>query len=283
MIDLLISLIESTIRLSTPLILASLGALVCEKSGVVNIAIEGIMLVGAFSAATVAYYTNSFVLGFLGGAFFSMIFSLTYGVMVIYLKAGMIVSGTAFNLIAQGMTPILSKVFFESATATPSLPIKARAEAMGTYLAFGMTALIYIWLSRIKSGLWLSFAGEDPKILTSAGINVRHVRILALVVSGILIGLAGATLSIQLSSSFTKNMTAGRGFIALATVILGKWRPIPTCLACLFFGAFDAIMISVQGISLIPVSLAQVVPYLLTLLVLSGFLGTARPPSALST
>jgi general nucleoside transport system permease protein len=229
-------LLGSTLRVSTPLIFAALGGLMCERSGVINIALEGLMLAGAFCAASASIATKSEYLGVLGGACAGLVFAFFYGIFVIELKANQIVAGTAINMLAAGITPLLSKILFSSSTSTPSLPLDMRFQSAPVWLAFLCLLAVWMGMKYTPLGLWVGFAGEHPEALDSAGVRVNRVRWFAVLASGCLAGLGGASLSLFLSSSFTRNMTAGRGFMAIAALIFGKWRPIQTGIACLLFG-----------------------------------------------
>jgi len=287
--DLLTSSLElfgSTLRVSTPLLFAALGGMMSERSGVINIALEGIMLMGAFGATTVALATHSPWLGAVGAVIISVLFTVFYAVSVIELKANQIVAGMAMNMLAAGITPFLSKVFYNSSTSTPSLPLELRFQSAPVWAAWICVLLSWLWMNHTPSGLWVRFAGEHPEALDSAGVGVKRVRWGAVLMSGCLAGLGGASLSVFLASSFTRNMTAGRGFMALAALIFGKWKPIPTALACLFFGFSDAMQIRLQGVVLwgtepVPVQFIQILPYLVTVLVLAGVVGQSRAPRAL--
>ena len=276
----------STLRVSTPLLLAALGGLISERSGVTNIALEGLMLVGAFSSAVVAYYAHSTVLGVFAGMMAGAALAAVYGIVVIRLRANQIVAGTAINMLAFGMVPFLSKIICGSTGSTPQIPLAERFTLAPMFWAFGLVFLIHFWMRFTLSGLWIGFAGENPEALNSAGIRVNRVRWSAVLLSGMLAGLGGMSLSVFLSSSYSRNMTAGRGFMALAAVVFGKWRPIPTLVACLLFGFVDALQIRLQGVILwgtqpVPVQWIQILPYCVTVLVLAGVVGQSRAPRAL--
>lgn len=291
------SLFASTIRMSTPLVFGALAGLVCERSGVINIALEGMMLIGAFAAAVAAYSLHlSFPdfaafspwAGLCFASFCGIIIAVVYGVFVIELKANQIVAGTAINLLAVGLAPFLCKILYGSTGATPALPVASRFQMAPVFIAAALIVIASAWLKYMPSGLWLQFSGEHPDSVNSAGIRVNRVRWTAVMLSGALAGIGGASLSIFLSSSFSRNMTAGRGFMALAALIFGKWRPIQTALACLLFGFADALQIRLQGVTLwgetaIPVQFIQILPYLVTVLVLAGVVGKSRAPKALGT
>jgi ABC-type uncharacterized transport system permease subunit len=281
-----LTLLTSTLRVSTPLLLAALGGLVSERSGVINIALEGMMLVGAFAAASVALATGSAWLGAAAGALAGVALAAVYAVFVIRFRANQIVAGTAINMLALGLTPFLSKIFFASTGATPAVPIDGRFQIAPVYWAAFLTVAVWAWMRWTPSGLWVRFAGEKPEALNAAGVRVNRVRWMAVLTSGALAGLGGASLSIFLSSAFSRNMTAGRGFMALAAMIFGKWKPIPTAIACLLFAFADALQIQLQGVVLwgtepVPVQFIQILPYVMTILVLAGVVGQSRAPRAL--
>src|SRR5262249_4403670 len=169
--------------------------------------------------------------------------------------------------------------------STPAIPINERFQSAPLYLSWVLVLICWLLLKHTPAGLWLGFAGEHPEALEAAGISVNRVRWMSVLLSGALAGLGGATLSIFLSSSYSKNMTAGRGFMALAALIFGKWKPLPAALACVLFGFAEAAQIRLQGASLggvqIPVQFIQILPYVVTILVLAGFVGRSRPPRAL--
>ena len=218
----LISILLSTFRVSVPLVFAAMGGIMSERSGVINIALEGLMLVGAFAAATAATLTHSPWMGALFGVLAGVVLAALYAVFVIQFRADQIVAGTAVNLFAFGVTPLLTKAFFDSTGATPSLE---RADRFGNeplYLALLVVVGIAFWFRHSRLALWLGFAGEHPEALSTAGIRVRSVRWFGVLAAGALAGLGGATLSIFLSSSFSRGMTAGRGFMALAALIFGN-------------------------------------------------------------
>jgi ABC-type uncharacterized transport system permease subunit len=278
----------STLRVSTPLLFAALGGLVSERAGVINIALEGMMLVGAFAGAVVALRSHSPWAGAGAAAAAGTALAALYGVCVIGLRANQIVAGAAINMMAAGTVPFASKLLFDSTGSTPALAMEQRFESAPVWMAWGLVAALAWTLRHLPIGMWIRFAGEHPKALDSAGIRVNRVRWFAVLLSGALAGLGGASLSIFLSSSFSRNMTAGRGFMALAAMIFGKWKPIPTAVACLLFGLADALQIRLQGVALwgeepVPVQFIQILPYVVTVLVLAGVVGQSRAPKALGT
>ncbi len=282
-----IALIWSTIRLSTPLILAALGGLFSERSGVVNIALEGMMLAGAFTAAAVTFATGSPWLGLIGAIAAGVAVAAIHAVACIRYRADHVVVGTAINILMIGLPGFLSGAFFLSSGATPQLPIEQLIPRAPIVLAFSLVPLSWYVLYRTAFGLRLRAVGENPEAADAAGINVAKIRYSGVLLSGALAAIGGAYLSIGQSSLFTRNMTSGRGFIALAALIFGKWRPVQTLLACLFFGFTEAVTIQMQGVvklpsgADIPVQFIQMVPYVLTIVVLAGFIGHSRPPRAL--
>jgi len=279
-------ILGSTLRVSTPLIFAAMGGLLSERSGVIQIALEGMMLIGAFAAAAVAGLAHSPWCGALAALVAGALVATVYAQFVISWRANQIVAGTAINLLAAGLTPSLCKNFFDSSSATPSLEIGERFQYAPMVFVWCFVGLFVFWIQRTPSGLWLRFAGENPLALESAGVRVNRVRWFAVIGSGVFAGLGGASLSIFLASSFSRNMTAGRGFMALAALIFGKWQPLAAAGACLLFGLADALQIRLQGVVLwgsqpVPVQFIQILPYALTILVLAGFVGHSRAPRAL--
>lgn len=282
-----ISLIWSTIRLSTPLILAALGGLFSERSGVINIALEGMMLAGAFTGAAVTYATGSPWIGLLAAIAAGVCIALIHAVASIRYKADQVVVGTAINILMLGLPGFLSGAFFLSSGSTPQLPIEQLIPRAPIVMAFAFVPLTWYVLYRTPFGLRLRAVGENPEAADAAGIDVAKMRYSGVLLSGALAAIGGAYLSIGQASLFTRNMTSGRGFIALAALIFGKWRPVETLLACLFFGFTEAVTIQMQGVVTlpsgepIPVHFIQMVPYVLTMVVLAGFIGHSRPPRAL--
>lgn len=282
-----IALIFSTIRLSTPLILAALGGLFSERSGVINIALEGMMLAGAFTAAAVTHAVGSPYVGLLAGMGAGMLVAAIHAVVCIRYRADQVVTGTAINILMIGMPPFLSGAFFLSSGATPQIPKGNLIPTIPIVIAFLLVPLTWYVLYKTPFGLRLRSVGENPEAADAAGVRVTRMRYAGVLLSGILAGIGGAYLSIGQSSLFTRNMTSGRGFIALAALIFGKWRPVQTMLACLLFGFTEAVTIQMQGVVKlpsgedIPIQFIQMVPYLLTIIVLAGFIGSSRPPKAL--
>ena len=303
---------DATIRVSVPLILCALAGLVVERSGVIDIGLEGKMLAAAFGAATVAALTGSAWLGLLGGMGVSVLLALLHGFACITHRGNQIVSGVAINILASGLTVLLGISWFSMGGQTPPLTGDARfssltfpgAEAVVdvpllghiysellsghnivVYIAFLTVPLVWWLIYRTRFGLRLRATGENPAAVDTAGISVVRMRYLALIICGILCGIAGAYLSTGHGAGFLREMTAGKGFIALAAMIFGKWRPVPVLFACLLFGFLDAIAIRLQGVELpvigeMSVQFIQALPYILTVVLLAGFIGRAIAPKA---
>ena len=310
---LLLSLAASTVRLAAPLVLAALAGLYAERSGVVDIGLEGKMLAAAFAGAAVAALTGSAALGLGAGIAAALVLALLHGVAAIAGGADQIVSGMALNLIAAGATPSLASAWFGQRGTTPPLPAGARfgpitlplAQSLGevpiagrvyttiisghslpVYLAWLAVPLTAFVLSYTGFGLRLRAVGESPEAVNAAGLSVARLRFTALAVNGVLCGLAGVCLSMAQGNGFLRDMSAGRGYLALAALIFGKWRPWPVLAACLLFAAADAVQARLQGVVLpgigaVPVQLIQALPYMITVVILAGLVGTARPPRVL--
>jgi ABC-type uncharacterized transport system permease subunit len=280
-----VQLAASTLRLASPLLLAAMGGLISERSGVINIALEGFMLMGAFAGAVATHQFQDPWMGMLAGMIVGGFFAAIYAFFAIELKANQIVAGTAMNFLAAGLTPFFCKILFDVSGSTPTLPIGIRFGMEPILGAWVLLALLAVLWSKTPVGIWTRFAGEHPMALDAAGLSVRQVRWFAVISSGVFAAMAGVTLAVCLSSSFTRSMTAGRGFMALAAVIFGKWKPVPTAFACLLFGLLDALQMRMQGVQVagigVPVQFIQVLPYLATVIVLAGFIGRARAPRSL--
>jgi ABC-type uncharacterized transport system permease subunit len=271
----------SVLRLATPLLLAALGGLYSERSGVINIALEGLLLAGAFTAATVTHFTGNPWVGLGAAILAGVLVAWVHGVACIRYRADQVVSGTAINIIFLGLPQLLAGALFASTGATPQLPKEQLLPWPPMVIAFALVPLTWYVLEHTRLGLRIRAVGENPEAADTAGVDVARVRYLGVMLSGALAAIGGAYLSIGQASLFTRNMSAGRGFIALAALIFGNWRPVPTMLACLLFGAADALSIQMQGVSRIPVQFIQLIPYVLTLVVLAGFIGRSRAPRAL--
>ena len=286
-----LSLIFSAIRLSTPLIFAALGGMFSERSGIINIALEGLMLAGAFTAAVTTYELSNPYLGFLCAMLSGAGLALVYAVAVIKFEADQVVAGTAINFLMLGLPQLLSGAIYDSSGSTPQIAKQFLLREffninIASLLAFLLIPLCWYVLYKTPFGLRLRAVGENPSAADAAGVSVLKMRYTAVVLSGVLAAAGGAYLSIGQSSLFTRGMTAGRGFIALAALILAKWRPVQVLIACLFFGFTEALTIPLANIKTssgepIPVQFVQIIPYVLTIIVLAGFIGLSRAPKAL--
>jgi simple sugar transport system permease protein len=277
-----LSILYSTIRMATPLLLAALGGLFSERSGVINIALEGLMLAGAFTSAVVTHYAGNPWIGLLAGIGAGIFISVIHAVACIHFDSDQVVTGTAINILMFGIPTLLSGALFGTTGSTPQIPRVNLLPNAPVVIAFGLVPLVWYVLYRTPFGLRLRAAGENPEATDTAGVSVSRIRYSGVLLSGALAAIGGAYLSIGQSSLFTRNMTAGRGFIALAALIFGKWRPVQTMLACLLFGLAEAVAIQMQGvIPHVRVEYIQIIPYVLTMIVLAGFIGASRAPRAL--
>src|SRR5688572_7408492 len=289
----LVIIFFSMIRSATPLIFAALGGMFSERSGVINIALEGLMLAGAFVGAVVTYELNNPYIGFLAALVAGALTALIFAVAVIKFEADQVVAGFAINILMLGLPAVISSRIYDSAGSTQQiaqeflLPDFYNRLSIVSIVAFLLVPLCWYVLHKTPFGLRIRATGENPAAADAAGVNVAKLRYTAVIISGALAAAGGAYLSIGQSSLFTRGMTAGRGFIALAALILGKWKPVPVMFACLFFGLTEALAIQLQGVVKlpsgedIPVQFIQMIPYVLTIIVLTGFIGMSRAPKAL--
>ena len=305
--------LDATLRVATPLILCAMAGIFSERAGIIDISLEGKMLLSAFTAATTASLMHSPVMGLLAGITVSVIFSIIHGFACITHRGNQVISGLAINILASGLTVTVGIAIFRQGGQTPNL---ARADRFApTELPFvdlinhipfvgtiyrelisghnilvwvGFLAVIFtsyvLWKTRF--GLRLRAVGEKPEAVDSAGISVSLLRYKAVIIAGILCGIAGAYLSTAHGSGFVREMTAGKGYIALAAMIFGKWQPRGALLACLLFGFLEAIAARLQGVELpvigaAPVELILAMPYLMTVILLAGLVGRAIPPRAI--
>src|SRR5215510_3705456 len=306
-------LAAATVRGATPLVLAALGGLFAERSGIVDIGLEGKMLGAAFAAASVAAVTGSAWLGLVAALAASIALALVHGFACITHHGNQVVSGMALNITVSGLTAVLGNAWFAQGGQTPPLGAGARfapiqlpgASAVAgvpgvgllygevvsghNVLAYAAAAAVPLvaWLVyRTRFGLRLRAVGESPGAVETAGISVAGTRYRALVVSGVLCGLSGAYLSIAHNASFIRDMSAGKGYLALAALIFGQWRPLPTLAACLLFAFADVAQARLQStplplVGVVPVQLIQAIPYVLTVCLLAGFVGRAVAPRAI--
>lgn len=301
-LGILLALIASALRATTPLLLASLGGLFSERSGVVNIALEGIMIFGALGAAVTAQLVerpfliddpNASVwfapwLGVVAAMIVGALIGAIHAVVSIRYKADQIISATAINLMAIGIPAVILTGLYDNSTTSDRIQNRLPQWGAGSfefgplvYLAFLLVPVAWYVLYRTPFGLRLRSVGEHPEAADSVGIDVRRMRYYGVIISGVLAGLGGAYLSIGNLNQFVAEMSGGRGFIALAALIFGKWTPFGALGATLLFGAFEAIGTLLGGGQLLPPSLVQAVPFILTMLVLAGFVGRAIPPKAI--
>jgi simple sugar transport system permease protein len=268
------------LRITVPYALAALGGALSERAGIINIALEGTLLVGAFGAAVGALLTGSAVVGLLAGVLAGMILQLLHAFATVHERADQIVSGLAANLLALGATRFFLKLLFDSTANSPRIDAFSSAApllALTGVLALGVHALMH-WT---RQGLRLRACGEHPEAAASLGVPVARVRLLAVALAGALAGLGGVWLAFD-QHKFVDNMSGGRGYVALAAMIFGKWRPLPAVAACLLFGFAEAAQIGLQASRLgLPNQLVQMLPYVLTIVVLAGGVGRARAPAAL--
>jgi simple sugar transport system permease protein len=255
---------------------------VSERSGVVNIALEGKLLAGAFCAAAATIATGNPWIGVACGAAGGGVFGLLHAIGTVVLRGDQIVVGVALNLLAAGVTQFLMGILYGSSANTPTFTGFVRAGGQLSPLVWTALAagpLIHLLLRHTRFGLRLSAVGEQPETAESLGVRPVRVRVAAVVLAGLLAGLGGAYLALD-AAQFVKNMSAGRGFIALAAVIFGKWKPLGAVAACLFFGFAEAVQIRLQGAG-VPTQFVQMIPYALTMVALAGFVGRSRPPASL--
>lgn len=274
-------ILTATIRSATPLIFAALGGNFSEKSGVVNIGLEGIMTVGAFSAVFFSFKTGSPWAGLLGAIVVGGLFGLLLAFLSINFKANQVVVGVAINILAASLTTFLLVEIWGRPGQTDNVEY---FQAWGpfslfTYLAFAMVIVSYFVMYKTPFGLRIRAVGEHPRAADTLGVNVYLVRYICVIISGVLAGVGGASLSIGSLSLFKEGMIAGKGFIALAALIFGKWNPIGAALACLFFGFADALQTVATDLP-VPKEFLFALPYLLTMIAVSGFVGRSIAPAA---
>lgn len=306
-----IQILDSALRLMTPLLLACLAGLYSERAGIFDIGLEGKMLMAGFVAATVAALTGNAWLGLVAGIGGSLALSLIHGLASITFRGNQLISGVAINFLASGLTVLLGQKIFGLGGRTPSLEGEARfnpitlplaenaadvpvigpiyaqllsGHTILVYLALALVPLTWWVLYRTRFGLRLRAVGENPASVDTAGVSVVRLRYAAVIICGVLCGIAGAYLATALSAGFVKEMTAGRGYIALAALIFAKWRPWPALFATFLFGLFEAVANRFPNIDLGPITIPsmfmQALPYILTVIILAGFIGRATPPRA---
>ncbi len=310
------SIVSSTLRVTVPLILCALAGVLCERAGVIDLGLEGKMLLTAFAAASVGTWTGSLALALTAAVVVGVMLSMLHGYACVSHGGDQVVLGMAITMTAAGLTVVLGIAWFAQGGQTPALPdsvrlsgwfegagaLVAQVPLVGKALAlalFGHNLMVYgalgavagVWwlLYRTRFGLRLRAAGENPAMVDAAGVSVKRLRYQALALNGVMCSLAGAYLVVAQNPSFIPNMTAGRGYMALAALIFGKWHPVGALWACLLFGFMDAVSIRLQGVKLpaflgsgeVPVQFIQALPYVMTVVLLAGFIGRAVAPKAL--
>ena len=285
-----LAFLAQTLRIAIPYLFAASGGVISERSGLIGLGLEGYMLGGAFCGAVASYYSGSPWVGLLGAVTGGAALALLYAVTAIRFRADQVVVGIAVNLLVTGATRFFLRLAFHSSANSPRVP-GFGAEQSGTGLA-ALASNPLIWLGIIAVGLmaWLIYrtpyglrvraAGEHPEAALSVGVPVDRVRYIAAALSGMLAALGGAYLALD-QHQFSAEMTAGRGFIALAATIFGRWDPLRAALACLFFAAAETLQIQLQGAQVIPSQFVEMIPYALTIVALAGVVGRAVPPAAL--
>jgi ABC-type uncharacterized transport system permease subunit len=281
-------ILASSLRLSIPLLFAAYGGLLSERSGVANIALEAQLLLSAFTAAAVTSLSGNLWLGSAAGVLAAGFGSMVFAVICIWGRGDQIVVGTGFNLLVMGLVPLMCKSVFAVSGSTPSLPAALTFHHSGWFFALALLslALLEFLLRKTRHGLRIQAAGENPEALIYMGVDARWVRLRAVTEGGLLVGLGGVYLSLCQGSGFVREMSGGRGFIALAALIFGGWRPIPTFLACGFFGLLDALQMQWQGREIagvvVPNQFVQILPYVVTLVVLALFRRKMQAPAAIN-
>ncbi len=290
-----LALLASAVRLTVPVLLAALGAVFSERGGVINIGLEGIMIMGTFFGAVGTYYGGP-VVGLLAAVAAGVVFSAVHGLLAITLRVDQIISGVVLNMLAVGLARFLNIMLFGVATQSPgirgftplSIPVLRDIPALKP-IAAGISPLIPLALALVVAGHWvlvrttfglrLRAVGENPLAADTVGVNVFLMRYLGVLISGALAGMAGAYLSIEQGRGYLEGMTQGRGFIALAAMIFGNWWPVGALGASALFGYFDALSLRVVALN-VPYQFLNVLPHIVTILVLAGFVRRARPPAA---
>ena len=306
-------ILDATIRVATPLIFCAMAGLLSERSGVIDISLEGKLLASAFAAGCIAAVTGSAWLALAAGIALSLVMALLHAFACVTHRGDQVVSAVAINFLAAGLTVVLGNAWFGQGGQTPSLDASARFMPITLPLAdslrgvplvgpiyaeliSGHNLLVYVALAAVPATWWLVYrtrfglrlraVGENPQAVDTAGISVTWLRYRAVLLGGMLAGIGGTYLAIAQNAAFVRDMSAGQGYIALAAMIFGKWRPWQAMGACLMFGFLDAVSIRLQGVSLpgvgeVPVQVFQALPYIMTVVLLAGFIGTAMAPKAI--
>ena len=273
-----LALLAQTIRIAIPYLFAAAGGVIAERSGVISLGLEGYMLSGAFAGAIGSYYSGSPMVGVLCGIGGGVLFALVHALVSLRFRADQVVSGIAINLLVIGLTRFLLKLMFDSSSNSPRVPGFER----NPLIALGLIVpMVLAWVMyRTPFGLRVRAVGENPQAAETLGVRVPRVRLIAVALSGALASLGGVYLALD-QHQFTSEMTAGRGFIALAAVIFGRWDPMRAAVACLFFAAAETLQIQLQGTQFIPSQFIQMIPYVLTIVALAGVVKKAVPPASL--
>ncbi len=306
-------ILDATLRVATPLIFCAMAGLLSERSGVIDISLEGKLLASAFAAACIATVTGSAWLALAGGIALSVTMALIHAFACVTHRGDQVVSAVAINFLASGLTVVLGNAWFGQGGQTPSLDASARFMPIALPLAdalrgvpvigpvyaeliSGHNILVYVALAAVPATWWMVYrtrfglrlraVGENPHAVDTAGISVTWLRYRAVLLGGLLAGIGGTYLSIAQNAAFVREMSAGQGYIALAAMIFGKWRPWQAMGACLMFGFLDAVSIRLQGVNVpgigeVPVQVFQALPYIMTVVLLAGFIGTAMAPKAI--
>lgn len=284
----ILDILMSTLRLAVPILFAAYGGMLSERAGIANIALEANLLFSAFCAATVAALTGSLLLAVLAGLLSSAVLAGLFAGVCIWGRGDQIVIGTAFNLLALGLIPVLNKALFNVTGSTPALARELTFHQSWIFfaLAVGVAGGLQFLFTSTRHGLRILAAGENPAALSTQGVNFKWLRWRAVVEGGVITGLGGVYLSLCQGSGYVREMSAGRGFIALAALIFGAWKPIPTFIACVFFAFTDAIQIQLQGKQwagiAVPNQFVQILPYVVTLLVLAFYARRMSAPGAIN-
>ncbi len=281
-----ISFLTQTLRIAVPYLFAASGGVIAERAGIISLTLEGYMLTGAFSATLGAHYTGSPWMGLLAGLFGGLVFGLLHAMASIRYRANQVIVGVAINLLAIGVTRFFLKLAFASSSNSPRVNGFGGNQAWGGFdnpllwMGLLVAPLLAFVLYRTPFGLRVRSVGEHPDAAASLGIKVSRIQYVAVALSGMLAALGGVFLALD-QHQFTDQMTAGRGFIAVAAVIFGRWDPVRAALACLLFAAAETLQIQLQGNHFVPSQFIEMIPYLLTIIALAGVVGRAVPPAAL--
>jgi ABC-type uncharacterized transport system permease subunit len=285
-----LAFLSQVFRIVVPYLFAAAGGVMSERAGLIALTLEGYMLAGAFGAAIASYYAGTPWAGVVAGAAGGTAFALLYAVSSVRFRANQVVIGIAINLLAIGLTRFLLRLAFDSSSNSPRVPGFMVAETGAGFGALARNPLVWLGFVAIPATAWLLYrtpfglrvrsVGEHPEAATSVGVPVPRIRYVAAALSGAFAGLGGTYLALD-QHQFTDGMTAGRGFIALAATIFGRWDPVRVGLACLLFAAAETFQIQLQGAQLVPSQFVEMIPYVLTIVALAGVVGRAVPPAAL--